>query len=306
MSARDGLRDPERLRTELIDAGWLADGGADGLYHRSGMFEAVVTGLRQRVSAALATPDMTELHFAPVIARSAFVQTDYLRSFPDLTGSVGTFTGDDRDHARLLALLEAGEDWTATLVPSELMLCSAICHSLYPSLARQVVDDSRYQCHGHAFRHEPSRDPARMQSFRMHEFVFVGRQAAAVEQRDRWRDAAWALLAALGLDVVVELANDPFFGRAGSMLAANQRETALKYEILAPISTIGLTAIASANCHGDHFGVNFEISSADGSAAHTACMGFGLERITLALVAEHGLAVAEWPSDVCEQLSLGS
>jgi seryl-tRNA synthetase len=298
------LRAPEQLRADLISSGWLSEGGADGLYHRSATFEAVVAGLRRRISALLSAPDMTELHFPPVIARRSFVRTDYLRSFPDLIGSIETFAGGDAEHARLLALLESGGDWTEALVPSEIMLCSAICHSLYPSLAGRVVDGSRYECHGHAFRHEPSRDPARMQSFRMHEFVYVGSGTAAAAQRDQWRDEAWALLAALGLDVVVAIANDPFFGRAGRLLAANQRETALKYEILAPVSSADPTAIASANCHGDHFGVNFEIIGADGGAAHTACLGFGLERVTLALVAEHGLAVSQWPAEVCELLSL--
>ena len=35
----------------------------------------------------------------------------------------------------------------------------------------------------------------------------------------------------LGLQIVADVANDPFFGRAGSMLAASQRESALKFEL---------------------------------------------------------------------------
>jgi seryl-tRNA synthetase len=98
------------------------------------------------------------------------------------------------------------------------------------------------------------------------------------------------------------VANDPFFGRAGRMLAANQRETTLKYEIVAPVTSEKLTAISSANCHQDHFGAPFGIITPDGATAHSACFGFGLERITLALLAEHGLDPANWPDFVRTQL----
>ena len=40
------------------------------------------------------------------------------------------------------------------------------------------------------------------------------------------------------------------------------------------------------------------------SVAHTACVGFGLERITLALLRHHGLDLAAWPEAV-RDLALG-
>jgi hypothetical protein len=42
---------------------------------------------------------------------------------------------------------------------------------------------------------------------------------------------------------------------------------------------------------------------ADGSDAHTACLGFGLERITLALLKTHGLDPAAWPADTRDALA---
>jgi seryl-tRNA synthetase len=68
------------------------------------------------------------------------------------------------------------------------------------------------------------------------------------------------------------------------------------------ISTDSPTAIASANYHLDHFGVPFAIRTADGEAAHSACIGFGLERITLALLRTHGLDPADWPTTVRTRL----
>jgi hypothetical protein len=54
----------------------------------------------------------------------------------------------------------------------------------------------------------------------------------------------------------------------------------------------------------DHFGVAFGIRTADGAVAHSACVGFGLERIALALFKKHGLALSAWPASVKNALAL--
>ena len=56
--------------------------------------------------------------------------------------------------------------------------------------------------------------------------------------------------------------------------------------------------IGRACCIQGHFGQAFDIKTADGRPAHTACIGFGLERIALALFKTHGFDPAQWPSDV--------
>jgi hypothetical protein len=87
-------------------------------------------------------------------------------------------------------------------------------------------------------------------------------------------------------------------------MGASQREKAAKFELIAEITSSSPGAISSGNCHGDHFGKAFDISLPGGVAAHTACFGFGLERITLALLHRHGLDITEWPSHVRSSLNL--
>ena len=53
----------------------------------------------------------------------------------------------------------------------------------------------------------------------------------------------------------------------------------------------------SINYHQDHFGSVYGIVTGDGRVAHSACLGFGLERVTLALLRIHGLELDEWPDD---------
>jgi seryl-tRNA synthetase len=155
------------------------------------------------------------------------------------------------------------------------------------------------------FRHEPSDDPARMQIFRQREYVRLGTPEQALAHRDYWLQRGQEMLRAVGLDATAVVANDPFFGRGGRVMAATQREQTLKYELVVPVaSTEKLTAVVSCNYHLDHFGHAFDIRTQDGQNAHTACIGFGLERIALALFKKHGFEPASWPTDVRGVLGL--
>ena len=79
----------------------------------------------------------------------------------------------------------------------------------------------------------------------------------------------------------------------------NQREQKLKYELVLPICSVEApTALMSFNYHQDHFGLLFDIETSEGKVAHTACVGFGLERIALAMFKTHGPVMAEWPAAV--------
>ena len=140
-----------------------------------------------------------------------------------------------------------------------------------------------------------------MQSFRVREFVRVGTPAMVQEWRDMWLNRGLDIMLSLGLPAQSEIASDPFFGRGGRMLAANQRQQELKFEIVIPvISQENPTAVCSFNYHQDHFGSLFDIKLENGTVAHTACLGFGLERIVMALFRTHGMVPAHWPKAVRE------
>ncbi|MDP9091635.1 MAG: amino acid--[acyl-carrier-protein] ligase [Actinomycetota bacterium] len=296
------------FRQELFDTGLLRDGGLDGLYLRSARFEQIVAGIDALVARTGAHHGAEVLHFPLLIPRLVLERSGYPRSFPDLTGVVHGFAGGEPAHSRLMQALDGNQprQWTAQLGVTDIALCSAACHPLYPSQAGSLPPQGRVvEVHGQCFRREPSVDPARMQAFRQHEFVYLGTADGAQAHRDDWVHRALELHRNLGLQVEAVVANDPFFGRAGRMLAANQRLENLKIEIVTPLyATSEPTAITSANIHQDHFGDKFAILADDGSTAHTACVGFGLERIALALLRTHGLDIDTWPADVGEALGL--
>jgi len=287
-------------RDRLGDAGLLLPSGTEGLWVRGATFEQIVDAVAAAAGRLGADQHPSTVRFPPVMSRPDFEATGYLRSFPTLIGSLHSFAGDDRDHARLLARLEGGLGWADELSPTDVVACSAACHPLYPTIKSPLPPGGqRWDVYGTVFRNEPSPEPARMQSFRQYEHVFVGEASGALAHRDGWLTRAHDLLDSLGLEPRAEVAHDPFFGRAGRLLAASQAESQLKYELLTAAGPNGATtAVASSNYHESHFGEAFGLACDDGSVAHSACVGFGVERITLALLWHHGLHPDQWPATI--------
>jgi seryl-tRNA synthetase len=290
----------EAFRDEMLGAGLLIAGPVDGVYGRSGAYEKVADAVEDLITRRGADDVEDYVRFPPVLPRTVFERTGYLSSFPDLMGSIHSFGGDDRQHAEMLARAEAGEEWARSLDPTEVMLCSAACHNVYPGLTGVLPEEGRtLQIVSWCFRHEPSRELTRMQSFRMVEYVFVGSASDAVVVRNRWIERTRNLLVDVGLKIDMVTANDPFFGRGGRILARSQRDEELKFEFVTPFDPGSPpVAIASSNLHQDHFGDTFAISTPSGDVAHSTCIGWGLDRIVLALFHHHGTDPARWPHDV--------
>ncbi len=238
--------------------------------------------------------------------RAYFEKSGYMKSFPQLAGTVHSFCGNDHDHLSLLQCMEEDKDWTKEQKATDIALTPAACYPLYPTVAKRgpiSMEGGLFDLQSYCFRHEPSKDPARQQLFRMREYVCMGTEAHVTTFRQTWMDRGVEMMKSIGLDVEIDIANDPFFGRAGRLLANNQRDQNLKFELLIPVtSQANKTACMSFNYHQDAFGQKWGLSLEDGSVAHTACVGFGLERIALALFAHHGLDVAAWPEAVRKTL----
>lgn len=291
---------------ELIDSGLLIDTGVDGLYGRSGLFEEVIARFDDLITRYGGQDGAEVARFPPAMNRKHFEKSGYLKSFPQLAGTVHSFEGDERSHAELLHAVADGVDWTAGQKSTDIVLTPAACYVLYPVVAKRGPvgpDGALFDLQSYCFRHEPSKDPARMQFFRMREYVRFGTPDQVTAFRATWLDRGQEMMASLGMPLHVDVANDPFFGRAGRMLANNQRDQRLKFELLIPIeSKEKPTACLSFNYHQDHFGSTWGIKTQDGETAHTACVGFGMERVALALFKHHGFDVEKWPSAVRDVL----
>jgi len=291
---------------QLIAFGHFLPSGEPGLYGRGVIFEDVrnrVDALVTRFSAA-DHPEMPR--FPPLMPRRTLETAGYLKSFPHLCGTVFSFAGNDAAALDLAERASRHADWTMQLSATDLVLVPAACYPAYPAIARRGplppggVTLDLGGCY--VFRHEPSDDPARLQMFHQREMVRIGEGDDVLAWRETWIARAREIFALAGLRATVGVASDAFFGRGGKLLAKSQREQRLKFEALAPIASAEPTAVASFNFHQDHFGEAFGIRLHDGETAQSACVGFGLERITLALFRAHGVDVREWPKEIRSQL----
>ncbi|HEY3799554.1 MAG TPA: amino acid--[acyl-carrier-protein] ligase [Caulobacteraceae bacterium] len=295
--------DLEALKAELFHST-----GVDGIYARTGRYESVVEALAMLISRH--RPDEAEvLRFPPVMSRAQIERHGYLKSFPNLLGAVSCLCGDER-HIRGVVheYMEGGANWTEGLEPADLVLAPAACYPVYPLAAARgpvPAEGLTFDVAADCFRREPSTDIDRFQSFRMREYVRIGTAEQIAAFREAWVVRAKGIADALGLTYTVDLANDPFFGRGGQIVALAQREQALKFELLVPVrSTESPTAVMSFNYHQDHFGLTWDLTLLNEAPAHTGCVAFGMDRLAVALFATHGADVTSWPAAVRDVLRL--
>jgi seryl-tRNA synthetase len=281
--------------------------GVDGVYARSALYVNVTERLENYITG-LREPDAEVMRFPPVMSRKQLEKSGYLKSFPNLLGCVCALHGSESAIRAAADRQETGADWTEALSASDLVLSPAACYPVYPiAAARGPLPPGglQFDIEADVFRHEPSKSLDRLQSFRMREFVRIGSPQEIVEYRERWLARAPTIAADLSLPHTLDVANDPFFGRVGQVMAVSQRQQALKFEMLIPYHAHATpTACMSFNYHRDHFGQVWHMNDARGAPAHTSCVAFGIDRLVVALFAHHGLELDRWPAVTRRALAL--
>lgn len=296
--------EPVAFYEGLVEHGLIIPVGVKGIFGRGPVFEDVLHRFDEQILALAGDDGAERMQFPPTIDRTIIEKTHYMDSFPQLVGAVHSFFGKELAARQLSERIHAGQPWHDKLEMTDVCLNPAACYPLYPTMTGTVPDAGRLvTMSAWVFRHEPSIEPTRMQSFRVREYVRCGTPDQVVDWRNMWLERGVELLTALGLRAHSDVASDPFFGKGGKMLATNQLEQQLKFEVLVPvISEENPTALCSFNYHQDKFGDVFAIRTPDGETAHTACLGFGLERATMALFQAHGFDPKRWPDAVRRKL----
>jgi seryl-tRNA synthetase len=302
MTAATGTSVQQQFLDELVRHGHFLPSGEMGIYGRGMIFEEVRNRFDEFVTRAGAEDKPERPRFPPVIPRRILEKAGYLKSFPQLCGVIYSFAGKEAAALDLAERAAHGQDWSMHLSMTDVVMVPAACYPAYPAMAlRGPLPKGGVTLDlggSYVFRNEPSGDPARLQMFHQREMVRIGEAEDILVWRETWMARAKDIFEQCGLNAIFELASDPFFGRGGKLLANNQRQQGLKFEALVPIASPEATAVSSFNFHQDHFGSAFGVQLHDGTVASSACLGFGLERITLALFRAHGMDIGDWPQGV--------
>jgi seryl-tRNA synthetase len=281
--------------------------GVDGVYARTELYVNLVEHLEGYITG-LRDPRAEIMRFPPVMSRKQLEKSGYLKSFPNLLGCVCALHGSEASIREAVDRHDKGGDWTTSLSSSDLVLSPAACYPVYPIVAARgklPVGGVQFDIEADVFRHEPSMSLDRLQSFRMREFVRIGSPQEIVEFRESWMARAPKIAADLSLPYTLDVANDPFFGRVGQVMAVSQRQQALKFELLIPYyPQASPTACMSFNYHREHFGQVWGIHDDRGELAHTSCVAFGIDRLAVAMFANHGVDLKTWPAQTRTALKL--
>ncbi|MEU8658430.1 hypothetical protein [Actinoplanes philippinensis] len=168
------------------------------------------------------------------------------------------------------------------------VLNPALCLHCYPLLEGAAVAadaPSVLTLAGSCFRDESGNlnHGERLREFFMREAVFVGSRASLESLHGEILRLLTRLGAVCGLPFRLEHASDIFFSDGAPQRLFSQMLSDNKIEMVVPQEDGTGVAIASLNRHDNHFTSKFEITTPDGGAAASMCVGVGIDRLALSL-----------------------
>lgn len=232
--------------------------------------------------------------YSPLLPVDKLHQSDHFSSFPH-QATFAVSAAAEADNLKTFASDPVDGDGflkTPALNPVRYCLTPGACYPIYLDLENQHLDEPLYlTVRSVCFRHETVTEALRRQpAFNMREIVCLGTSNEVSEFLAALRPRVEALCAALGLDVTLQPATDPFFEPKHNSSYITQKLSMLKLEM----QYQGDLAIGSINDHRQGFGTKFDIARG-AEPAHSACVAFGLERWLYCMYDAHGPDAEAWP-----------
>ena len=251
-----------------------------------GDFQVVLKQFRLLIERQTYNTRPQSVELSPIIPITILEESGYLEKFPHLTGVVSPFLDNETKRKSL------------AVTPSA-------CYPLYPYAAEHIQNQlpREYSVCSYCFRSESAPSDLRWNVFRMVEHVSFGSSEYLSAWRAWWASRSVSLFKGLGMDVRIQAASDPFFGRKGRLLAIDQRARGVKEEIVVDRESGGPCALGSINNHSSYFVDVFGIGNKGDARIESSCVAFGLDRVARMLIEKHGPVLA-WPSEVADRLSL--
>lgn len=304
---RNRRRAGHGIVAKLLDKRWLIpysrgclglQGPALALYN---YLDKVILTIARDVHA-------TEASFPSLMSLDTLEEANYLASFPHHLTTAAPVAADID---KISDFVSHAQKKRPELLPN----CAEPTHVLAPTVCLHAYHALRHRklapgelvaltALGQCFRHERNRldFAGRLWNFTMREIVFVGTPEKIEKGRADVLAATHSWLDSLGMAYALETATDPFFVSGHAAQSFFQLTNRTKLELRMEVEGREL-AVGSFNYHRDHFGKSFGIRQQDDDgAAHSACVGFGLERLLLGFLAQLGTNMETWPKPLQDAL----
>lgn len=284
-----------------------------GLFMFQGEFLQVFHAINAKVKQLSTQFQAIEQEYPALWPIELFKKINYLEEFPQqailCAGVKPTKKAKDNVAASYSKIKEFSEiEIDDNFAPAKFGLQPAVCDCCYYMLRdKDQIENTSYTCYNKVFRNETSATGGleRLTNFSVRDVMFVGGASYVLERRQRVFEMLEVFVQELQLNCKLESANDPFFAGNAISKSVFQYASQLKHELLFDVPGLPKAmAFGSVNLHLDFFGSAFDIQLKDGEAAHSACVGIGMERMSYALFCQHGAQLSEWPESVKEYLEL--
>lgn len=232
-------------------------------------------------------------------------KTKYLETSPQYIYTATTFRENFDDYKKIPRayqenqLLEFSKEAEYTLSPSA-------CFHLYKELENKTMttEQNYSMCHN-VFRNEGRlnwNEKTRLRDYHVREIVFIGAHDYVIDFRKRLIEKTINLMERLELNFSVDEAEDAFVIPKMQIYKKIQRLNKVKYELNINYNEEKKVACGSFNLHGISFSDRFNFCIENVEKTESGCIGFGLERLMLCFLKQHGTDITKWPEIVKEKI----
>jgi seryl-tRNA synthetase len=293
---------------ELSARGWVSP-ELPGVFVYAGPMADLYHGLDRAFGDLAAGLGARQVYLPSLIGTDTLLRAGYLRGNAHMANYVYHIHEDRSAISRFVRQLTSGlggidlSELPTTAPSPEAILSPAACQPIYRMLSGRDVGES-FVASGYVrcYRYESGamQGLRRSREFGVREIVYVGSKADVVAFRAGLLNVCSQLLGRFELQGVLETAADPFFTDTSAQYRTFQLSLELKHELKLAVGENETVAAASVNYHGDHFGRLWDIKSNGGETAYSCCMGFGIDRWCLAIFAQYGFDIQDWPRSLRE------
>lgn len=278
---------------ELIHQGYLKP-TSNGQAVYSGDLYLTIENLDSLVKKIALKLKASPEEYPTTIQYSHLIQSGYLKSFPQHAFISSPLKPELSIINEFISSLPSSSNELTLnkLNPQNMnVLSPTVCYHCFEALKDKTISPPQIftassKCHRHEYKTHFGLE--RLQTFKMREIIFFGNESFVLETRNKIMEETKQLIEKLGLKARIVSANDPFFASDAAKKRAFQSFLGLKQEIqcLLPYNNKWLS-IGSFNIHKDSLTQPFNIkSNTPGEIILSGCVGFGLERWSLAGMAQ--------------------
>lgn len=261
-----------------------------GVFLYQGALRALMQKLDQELKDLAIGMGAIEQDCPDTVPLSSLQQNGYLGAYPHHACFVSVAKADLKS---LSELSGKKSDLNESLVAPTSVLTPTVCYPCFEAMRGQSLSEKGTsitaisKCHRREYKTHQGLE--RLQTFTMREWIVVGSEVWVSSQLDQMAEKVKSLVNRSGLSARLISATDPFF--AGEALKKRPYQSLLglkkELQLKLPYNDRWIAA-GSFNLHRDTLVKSYGIKSETGSQLFSACVGFGLERFALAVLAQHG------------------